>query len=330
MSAVRPAAPAAWSALADAGVTAADAFPDRRAELDGVRAVAREDLGLARILDGHRNGLERLLRHRPQDVPEPVRRAVATGQVPVGVWGADPRPGEGEPARLVEEPGSDGPVLSGAKTFCSGAGVVQLGLVLVRRPPGATPDVLALVDLTRPGTVEVDRSWFASPALRTSESHRVVFHDAPVVAVLGGPGALLEDPWFSGDALRTAATWAGALDAVVAGVRAAFTDRVPTDAEALLAGRIAAAHAAVDLWLAAGCRAVEQDPDPAQEVLLARLSVTEAAREILRAARELTGSWPVATDAPAARAARDLDLLLVQHRLTPPTVRLGRALLGAA
>lgn len=334
-------APRGWAAVVEAGLTAPEAFAGRAAELAGVRALARADLGLARVLDGHRNGLERVLRHRPQDVPDDVRDAVAGGGVPLGVWGADPRPGEGEPARLVAGP--DGrEVVDGVKTFCSGAGVVQLALVLVRAAPDGPPDVLALVDVAAPGAAEVDRSWFRSPALRSSESHRVVLRRAPVLAVLGGPGALLREPWFSGDALRTAATWAGALDAVVAATVEAFADRIPSDAEALLAGRMAAAHAAVDPWLDRACAAVEAshaaggdvgaDPaaSPARTVLLARLEITERAREVLRLARELTGSWPVATDGPGARAARDLDLLLVQHRLTPAATRLGRDLLGGA
>ena len=49
--------------------------------------------------------------------------------------------------------------------------------------------------------------------MRASVSHRVVFDGAPVLAVLGAPGAIAQEPWFARDAVRTAATWAGAADA---------------------------------------------------------------------------------------------------------------------
>ncbi|WP_210493733.1 acyl-CoA/acyl-ACP dehydrogenase [Patulibacter sp. SYSU D01012] len=324
------ATPADWPALVAAGWTAADAFDGRAAELSGVRAVAAADLGLGRILDGHRNALERLLVHRPEDVAPALRARVAAGEVPLGVWGADPRGDEGPPALLARD-GRGRPVARGVKTFCSGAGVVALALVLLRDTPDGRPAIAALVDVSDPATAEVDRSWFAAPALRTSESHRVVLRDAPVLAVLGAPGALLEDPFFSGDALRTAASWAGALDAVVAGTRAALRPRGATDAEALLLGRVAAAHATVDRWLEHACAAVDAGaPHLADTVLHARLEITERAREILRLTAELTGSHAIATDDRAARARRDLDLLLLQHRLTPAAVRLGHRTIGAA
>ncbi|MGX6449785.1 acyl-CoA dehydrogenase family protein, partial [Patulibacter sp. S7RM1-6] len=117
----------------------------------------------------------------------------------------------------------------------------------------------------------------------------------------------------------------------VAGTRTALGRREPSDAEALLLGRIAAAHATVDRWLPHACAAVDAaDEDVADTVLMARIEITERAREILRLAAELTGSHAIATDAPAARAARDLDLLLLQHRLTPAAARLGRRTVGAA
>ena len=53
--------------------------------------------------------------------------AIAQGRLILGVWGADPGAGDGEPARLV--PGEDGALaLNGAKVFCSGAGGVERAL----------------------------------------------------------------------------------------------------------------------------------------------------------------------------------------------------------
>ena len=104
-------------------------------QLTVVRDVARADAAVARIVDGHLNAVERLAVHAEDPLRERELTAVAEERLRLGVWGADPRPGEGEPARI-----RDGG-LHGVKTFCSGAGGLQRAIVLAG-------DRLAYVDLT--------------------------------------------------------------------------------------------------------------------------------------------------------------------------------------
>jgi hypothetical protein len=59
------------------------------------------------------------------------------------------------------------------------------------------------------GTIEVDRDWYRGAGMRASESHRVHFHDTAIVSIPGEPGELGREPWFSRDAMRAAAGWAG-------------------------------------------------------------------------------------------------------------------------
>lgn len=328
-----------WSDVVAAGLTTGAAFADRAAEHAALRGVAARDLGLARVLDGHRNALERLLRHRPGDVAAEDRAAADGGLVPHGVWGADPRAGEPGPPPAALDPG--GTTVSGVKVFCSGAGLVERALVLVRpAPDGAASDAdrppaaCVLVDVSDPDRAAVDRSWWGGDALRSSASHRVVLDRAPVLATLTGPpgaSALLEEPWFSGDALRTAVTWAGALDAVVDGTTDALRARERSDAEAALLARAHAARASVDRWLEHATAVRDDAPlDARRTVLLARIEITERCREALRACAELTGSHPMAVGDATARARADLDLLLLQHRLTPAAARLGHDLIDHA
>src|SRR6201999_901619 len=184
--------------------------------------------------------------------------AVAAGDRLLGVWGADPGPGEGDPARLHET--SAGLVLRGAKTFCSGAGGVDAAMVVVGSDDGSPP---ALVLLDCGEALEIDRDWYRAAGLRASESHRVVFHDAPVTAVLGEPGELARDPWFSRDAMRTAASWAGMVDAAAC---AALDDLAARRAEEplsqLAAGRIEAALGTVDAWIERAATVADDSVDP--------------------------------------------------------------------
>src|ERR1700729_885899 len=86
-----------------------------RREIGLVRALAGADASTARIFDGHLNAVERLALNAPQELRAAELAAVASGDLLLGVWGADPAPGEGEPARVVRN-GSGALVLRGVKT----------------------------------------------------------------------------------------------------------------------------------------------------------------------------------------------------------------------
>jgi len=325
-----------------------------RAGWDLLRRVAAADASVGRILDGHQNAVERLEVAADPVMGDRELAAVATGERLLGVWGADPGPGEGKPARLHES--GAGLVLHGAKTFCSGAGGVDAALVMVGGDGGIAPS-LVLVECD--DAVEVDPSWYRAAGLRASESHRVLFHDAPVIAVLGEPGELARDPWFSRDAMRTAASWAGMVDAAVAAALDELAERRADDPHAqLAAGRIEAAQGTVEAWLdraetvadAAATGEAHIGSDDTESVVMAephpngnamprgfdptvlaarptgiamRAEIDRAAKAILETAAAACGSHPFVTAGRLDRARRDLETFLLQHRLEPLLTRLG-------
>jgi len=302
---------------------AEDQRPSFAEELATVRAVARADGSVGRIYDGHLNAVERLALLAPEPLRAGELARVAARELTLGVWGADPVPAEGEPARL-DRPGER---LHGVKVFCSGAGGVDRALVNVRAPDGAGPSLLAYVDLSE--RVEVDRSWFRGAGMRASESHRVIFEGTPVLAVLGEPGELSRQPWFLRDGIRTAATWAGVLDCAVASVLALLRQKPRRGAlEELAAGRVLAERTAVDLWLAEAARRAEAGAvDVAFSVFL-REAIASACRRALDEAARACGSRPFAVGSGLDRARRDLEIFLLQHRLDPLVAHVGAAALG--
>ena len=310
-----PAFPAdAIAALERAGVLAGG-LPFSE-QLVVVRDVARADAAVARIVDGHLNAVERLAVHGEDPVRERELAMVAEDGLRLGVWGADPRLGEGEPARI-----RDG-ALHGVKTFCSGAGGLHRAIVL-------TGDRLAYVDLTQ-GTI-VDEDWFAGVGMRASVSHRVVFEGAPVLAVLGPPGAIAQEPWFARDAVRTAATWAGAADAAAdEAVRLLASRPEPSDLERLAAGRIRTEQRTIELWLAEGGRLGNAGTLGREDGAFLRHAIAAAAARLLDEASRACGSHPFATGGGLDRARRDLELFTLQHRLDPIVARAGAAALEAA
>jgi hypothetical protein len=291
-----------------------------RPEWNLVREVAVADASVARILDGHFNAVERLEVAAPPGLREAELAKLAGGERVLGVWGADPGPGEGSPARISASGG--GAVLRGVKTFCSGAGGIAAALVMVGAEDGSPPH-LALVECD--DRVEVDRGWYRAAGLRASESHRVLFHNAPVVALLGEPGELAREPWFSRDAMRTAASWAGMADAAA---EAALADlaarRAGEPLSQLAAGRIDASRAAIDAWLGHAAAAVDADEELSSLSVWMRSGIAAAARAILAEAETACGSHPFVTGGRLDRARRDLETFLLQHRLEPMLERLGR------
>jgi len=317
----------AWSALEWSGATVGDGLSVVAGQ-DLVRTVGRVDVSLGRLLDGHLNGVQRLREQVPADAAPDDLDALRAGRLRLGVWGADPGPGEGEPARLRAD-GPDRWVLDGVKTFCSGAGGLHRAFVLVRGPQDTAPLRLAYVDLEH--DAEVDATWFGGAGMRGSASHRVVFHGARALWVADEPGALMRRPWILQDGMRTAASWAGGADRVVDDTVAALRAKgADGDLDGLAVAQLLQARRALDLWLAHGAAAVETDgPDAADEALLARHAIATAIREILDGSSRALGSRPFSTGGRIERARRDLETYLLQHRLEPMLARLGRTTLAA-
>lgn len=312
----------AFRALEGAGALDGDPPGGHAGEWGLLRRVARADGSVARILDGHLNGRQRILALAPGPLRGEETVALARGLRRYGVWGADPAEGEGPPARLDRAAG----VLRGVKVFCSGAGGVDRALVTARDGDG--PPALCCVDVTR--GVQIDRGWYRGPGLRTSESHRVAFDGARVAAVLGGPGELVREPWFSRDAIRTAACWAGLADALAEATLDGLAEAAaPGDLGALAAGRIAGAVAAIDRWLgAAAPRADDPSADMRAESVHLRAAIAGACRTVVDESARALGSRPLAAGGDLDRCRRDLDLFLLQHRLDPMVARVGREALA--
>jgi alkylation response protein AidB-like acyl-CoA dehydrogenase len=314
--------------LRGAGALAFNASADSRRppaadELALVRSVARADGSVGRIFDGHLNGVERLAVQGPPSLRDTELPAIAAGTLQVGVWGGDPRPGEGSSATIERRGQTER--LSGVKTFCSGAGGLHRALVLARDPHESAAPVSAWVDLTDAATVEVDERWYRGAGLRASVSHRVVFHGAPLLARLGPPAAISRQPWFGRDALRTAASWAGMADrAFESGLAELATrpDRGPL--EELAAGWMLTARHTIDAWLRRAAHEMDTAGSELPAVALhARVAIADACGTLLVTAARACGSHQFATAGELDRARRDLELFVLQHRLEPAVAAAG-------
>ena len=308
---------------------AGDARPPAAGELDLVRRIAAADGSVGRIFDGHLNAVERIAVQAPAAISGEVLAAVHAGELLGGVWGGDPVADEGEPATVVS--GGSGEVLRGVKTFCSGAGGCTHALVLARdgQRLGTGMPVLVWLRVRDDQRVQIDPGWYRARGLTASVSHRVVFHDAPVIARVGPPGAITAQPWLGRDALRTAASWAGMADTAVTGMRRALRERGAGELESLAMGRVLTAQRTIDVWLAAAAVAMDTASDDVADLALhGRAAIAAACRHLLDEAARACGSRPFARADALDRARRDLELFLLQHRLDPMLARAGAAALA--
>ena len=305
------------------------------------RAALRRGAGAAARGRARRRG-RRPDPRRPSQRGRAAPRPGAAGAAPTASWRRSRR-ASSAPASGARIPGRtrasrracDGDDVSGVKTFCSGAGGLQRALVLVV-DDAAGPPSAAWLDLTaagngrdRPRAGSRARACARRPATASCSTGR------PCSRCSGEPGALTRQPWFARDAVRTAATWAGAADAAVEDALERLAAR-PQHGRPRGAGRRPAAGLAGRRsgcgWRTRRRRSTARRSDQRA----ARRGRARAGRDRRRGARHprrgraRAGSRPAATGAALDRAARDLRLFLLQHRLEPILARDRRRGAGGA
>ncbi|MEP6648364.1 MAG: acyl-CoA dehydrogenase family protein [Lapillicoccus sp.] len=274
---------------------------------DALAAAARQDVVVGRLLEAHADA--------DAILAEVAGRRVSPRQW-WGVWAAEP------PAPVViAERGAHGWVLSGTKSWCSGAGLCTHALVTVRvgqeRP-------LFAVDLSHPG-VSVDLSGWQPAGMRRSATGAVTFDGVPADPV-GSPADYLERPGFWHGGAGVAACWLGGAERVADTLRRAgarFDDHAAAHlgaVDAVLAAARWSLHAA-----AAEVDARPQDVHTATiRALRVRAVVEAAAAQTLDRVGRALGATPLATDAAHTTAVADLLVYLRQSHAERDLAALGR------
>ncbi|MET7571793.1 acyl-CoA dehydrogenase [Streptomyces sp. NPDC005492] len=290
---------------------------------DTLSAVAREDLCVARLVEGHLDAVAILA--------ELGGEGVGPGQY-WGVWAAEP-PGSG----LTATRSADGWVLNGLKKYCSGAHSCTHALVTAKAEDGrrlfavrtgrpSAPFTAAEAGPgTRAGCRPVADTWQAV-GMAGSDSPDIRFTEVPAVPV-GGVEAYVRRPGFHHGGVGVAACWYGGAQAVAQALfeRAEGRDDPFVDAHA----------GAVDLRLhTAGTAllraAAEIDADPqdrgdtaALRALRVRSLVAEVCADVLDHVGRALGAGPLCHDGRHARAAADLAVYIRQHHAERDLAALG-------
>jgi alkylation response protein AidB-like acyl-CoA dehydrogenase len=195
---------AARAAVLEIGPLAPPGWGDTRARFAALRAVARRDLCVARLVEPH------------LDATAIVTEADAAPPPPGELW-AVWASRSSTPPTLQRRDG--GFTLWGEQPFASGALVCDAALVAVN--DAATGDeLLVRVELRAgraEGSVRADTSGWRTPAFAATTTAAVTFDDVPIApdAVIGPPDHYLQRPGFWHGALGPAAVWAGGAEGLV-------------------------------------------------------------------------------------------------------------------
>ncbi|MFF5724848.1 acyl-CoA dehydrogenase [[Kitasatospora] papulosa] len=279
-----------------------------------LRAVAEDDLCLARLVEGHVDALA-ILHELGGPAPAPGERW--------GVWAAEP-PGEG----LVAARDGDGRWnVSGLKQYCSGAHSCTHALVTARAEDGRR---LFAVPLTA-GTYEpVEGSWRAL-GMAGSDTPDVRFHSAPAESV-GGVEGYVNRPGFQHGGIGVAACWLGGARAVARVLHAAAHRGSGPHTDAHL-GAVDIDLRAAGLLLEAAAAEIDTDPLDAKGrarllSLRVRGFVEAVCDRTLGHVGRATGAGPLCHDRRHARAVADLTVYIRQHHAERNLAELGALVSG--
>lgn len=284
-------------------------------------SVGRHDLPLGRLFEGHVDALQIIARYGG-DLQAVAAHTAARGGAVFGVWNADL---PAAPLRLT-----DG-CLQGGKAFASGAGLLSHALVSVDVDQGRQ---LLLIDLERTPPA-IDRSWWRVTGMQRSETHVALWDRSPLqdCDFIGMPNDYLQEPWFSGGALRFAAVQAGGITAVVDLVRdhlAAQERSGNSHQRDRLAQLYLAAQSAADAVARAAREWSSKDVEATLAyVAAARVAVYEAGERILTLAQAAVGVQAMFLDHPLAEALADLTVYLRQPDPDAQRTRLGASVASA-
>ena len=271
-------------------------------------AVAREDVVVGRLVEAHADA-DAILH-------EITGSRVGAGQW-WGVWAAEP-----PTPRLDAERNGTSWLLTGAKAWCSGAGMCSHALVTAH---DGDERRLFAVDLGQPGVLVGQGGWQAR-GMQRSATEQVAF-DAVSATLVGSGEAYLSRAGFWHGSAGVAACWLGGAEAVADTLRTAAARRRLDDHARAHLGAVDAALAG-SRWTLLGA-ADEVDADPADitgarvRALRVRAVVEAAASLVLDRVGRALGPGPLAQDARHAAAVADLGIYLRQSHAERDLATLG-------
>jgi len=258
----------------------------------------RSDLSLARLVEAHTDALAII-----EEAGHKARERAL-----YGVWAAD-----GPMSLLTLSRGAGANfLLNGTKRYCSGALLLDAGLITARMGEQV---YLLDVPLAVPG-LTIDPTDWAAPAFRETATATVKFTNVVVRErdVIGGPNWYLARPGFWHGALGPAACWAGGASGLVDAARK-LNRRDPHSRAQI--GALEAADWGLRALLTRAGQEIDADPrdlegQARRRALMARHLIERQCTDVLDRFGRATGPQLLAFDAKVAQRYAELTLYIRQ------------------
>ncbi len=266
------------------------------ARLRALRDVGREDLSLARMIEGHLDAIT-IVSEAGHEVPPGVL---------YGIWAS-----RGTCSLKLDGSGARA-TLHGTKPFCSGSDLVDRALVLVDEDQR-----LVDVDMRshREWTVSEDAPW-CTPAFAETRTWTLKFSGQPIetAGTMGKPGWYFQRRGFWVGALGPAACWAGGAIGLVDYARR-YADQGPHARAGV--GALMSAHWQLDALLAQAAAATERDTTQDAKrayprALAVRHGIERLCMDVVDRFARIAGPRALAGDAVASRRVAELMLYVRQ------------------
>lgn len=287
-----------------------------------LRTLGKGNLSVGRIYEGHVNGLQLIQTFaRPEQVE--ILAGDARDQKIFGVWNAEA--GDG---LKIHPLGQQKYKLTGAKTFCSGAGSIQRPLVGGILPDGKLQLCVIPMDQVK---TKIDPSWWSATGMRGSVSAKVDFSGIVLDEkwLIGNPNDYQREPWLTLGVIRFAAVQLGGAEALVEGTRS-YLRKLGRTTDPYQVARVGQMTLAIEtgrLWLESAAQKVRAfaaifggdvlstSTSPVALTVYAnmvRTAMEQIAMDVINNAERCIGSRGLLPPEPTERIIRDLRLYLRQ------------------
>ena len=294
-----------------------------------LKAVGKANLSVGRIFEGHINTLYLIHLYAEEAQREQYYKAVTEEGHLFGIWNTQDDNG------INFHQNADSIEVKGAKTFCSGALLVDRALITGNfKNEHLDGWQIVILEMSKITDHQIDRESWRPIGMKASGSFRVDFSGYQLMAedLLGQPGIYLNQPYFNGGAIRFAAVQLGGAERICEETIKYLRDldrtgdsfqrvRISNMISALTAGQLMLAQAGTnyDEWL-------EKDEQSAQLIAYAnmtRSSIEDFCLQIMEESNRCVGARGLMEPSPLGLFFRDLSFYLRQPAPDATRVNVG-------
>ena len=250
--------------------------------------VAGIDLTIAKWFESHLDALS-------------ILYEVGYGKADQGLWAV--WAAEGNP--IGYEQGK----VSGTKAWCSGANIVDHGLITYRNANDQAQ--LLVVDMRQSG-IEIDNEEWQAVGMQATDTATLQFHEVSAIQV-GRANEYLDRVGFWHGAAGVAACWYGATSYLADYLISAYQQK-PNDYKAMYLGQISTALAVTQQYFHYVADLIDSQPQLSHELAIRQLrsQVEKVALQVMDMVGQALGAAPFCRHAHFARLSADLPVFIRQ------------------